>query len=226
MSQSVTEFVYLRLKSSVRPEDPSNAAGKEFLSILEQTKAQSGYNGSAWGRTHEDENSVIWMIDWADARGSCPASLLSPLLEAESAAISIYTSLHPPVSKTDLLTWNPVTEVCALAFPSSLSADERHTLMGHLAEFRGAVVQGLEACKAPVSWSMGQVERPGRMKHAESASGEAEFFLLVVGWKSVEAHMEAKETSRFLEAIAPIREMMLPPLPELGMKHVRFQKVD
>ena len=62
MPHTVTEFIYLKLKPTVKPEDPSNLEGKEFLSVLNGTKNQSGYESSAYGRTLEDESVVVWAI--------------------------------------------------------------------------------------------------------------------------------------------------------------------
>ena len=72
---------------------------------------------------------------------------------------------------------------------------------------------------------MGHVDRPSKLDHAKSASGQAFVHFLAVGWDSVEAHMKAKETDKFTESIAPLRAKMLPPIPGLEMKHVSFQKV-
>lgn len=60
MSQTA-EFIFFKLKPSVRPEDP-NDEGTELLKIFEATKHQSGYHSSAWGRTVEDESVVAWVI--------------------------------------------------------------------------------------------------------------------------------------------------------------------
>lgn len=72
---------------------------------------------------------------------------------------------------------------------------------------------------------MGQVERPITVAHEQSSSGHAIVYLLAVGWETVEVHKAAKETQEFVAGITPIREKMLPPVPGLEMKHVRFQKV-
>ena len=72
---------------------------------------------------------------------------------------------------------------------------------------------------------MGHVDRPSTVQHAKSPSGHAILHLLAIGWETVEAHVQAKETEQFQQAIAPIREKMLPPVPGLEIKHVSFKKV-
>lgn len=58
----VCEFIYLRLRPDVRPEEPGNREGEQFMDVLRATKMQSGHESSAWGRTVEDENDVVWVI--------------------------------------------------------------------------------------------------------------------------------------------------------------------
>ena len=62
MAHPVTELVYFQLKSTVKPEDPANEEGQALLDLFNNTKQQSGYQSSAWGRTKEDENIVVWVI--------------------------------------------------------------------------------------------------------------------------------------------------------------------
>lgn len=62
---AVTEFIYFQAKSSVKPEDPSNDEGAALLRLFKATKSQSGHLSSAWGRTAEDENIIVWAIGWS-----------------------------------------------------------------------------------------------------------------------------------------------------------------
>lgn len=62
MALPVTEFIYFQLKSSVKPEDPASEEGQALLNLFTNTKQQSGYQNSGWGRTKEDENIVVWAI--------------------------------------------------------------------------------------------------------------------------------------------------------------------
>jgi hypothetical protein len=123
------------------------------------------------------------------------------------------------------LTKNPVTELCALPFPSNLSVPETKALNADLINFRTALIEELPQGEGPRSWTMGHVDRPGTVQHTKSPSGQAMIYLVAVGWESVEAHKKAKETEQFGKSIAPIRQKMLPPVPGLEMKHVSFHKI-
>lgn len=99
-------------------------------------------------------------------------------------------------------------------------------LNGDLINFRSAVAEQLPQEAGPQSWAMGHVDRPSPFKHDKSPTGLAVLRFLAVGWESVETHKVAKETEQFRTSIAPVREKMLPPVPGLEMKHVKFQLVE
>lgn len=166
-------------------------------------------------------------IEWADARGSAHTDSLNPFLDATAKVplIALYTALSPAGNSTDSLVENPVTELCALAFPDSFSAAESKDLLGYLSNFRTALMEELPAGSRPESWAVGQVDRPSTIPHPESPSGRAVVHLCAIGWETVELHKEAKKTEQFGRGIAPIRERMLPAVPGLEMKHVSFQKL-
>lgn len=85
-------------------------------------------------------------------------------------------------------------------------------------------MEQLPQSAGPLSWTMGQLDRPSKLDHANSPSGQALVHFLAVGWESVEAHLKAKETDKFTEGIAPLREKMLAPIPGLQMRHVSFHE--
>ncbi|EDN07202.1 predicted protein [Histoplasma mississippiense (nom. inval.)] len=71
----------------------------------------------------------------------------------------------------------------------------------------------------PPRWlSIGWVERPGTVEHADSASGEAELAILVIGWESIQEHEAAIGTDEFERAIAPVRRKMFPGTKVLEMR--------
>ncbi|EAW11280.1 uncharacterized protein ACLA_089720 [Aspergillus clavatus NRRL 1] len=221
----VVEFVFFKLRSSVKPEDPSNEEGEALSKILTATKQQSGYQSSAWGRAVEDENPVVWVIVWDDEHDKCQWDCLAPFLEPKSEVIKVYSTLNPPVSATETFTTNPITEVVTLAFPSSLKPEEHKKLDEDLINFRLTLTEKLPEQLRPKSWTMGQIQRPGTLQHAKSPSGQAFVYVAAVGWESVETHMAARETKEFAESIQPIREKMIPPMQGLNMKHVSFRKI-
>lgn len=248
MAQISSEFVFFKVKSDVKPEDPTSELGEGLMKVFCATQQQSGHYSSAWGRTVEDPNMLVWVIgsffivllffyvdvlllngnlpEWTDARCAILSSLLQPFLEEDQPVTAIYATLSPPIRGTNTLTENPVTELCFLLVASDMSPYETRQLDADLINFRTALLGQLPQEAAPRSWSMGHVERPRTVKHDKSPNGLATVHLLAVGWETVETHNNAKKTKVFVDGITPIREkLLLPPVPELEMKHVRFQKV-
>ncbi|CAI7658190.1 unnamed protein product [Penicillium glandicola] len=228
MSQNVSQVTFFRVKSSVKPEDPSSEEGDALLKIFHTTQQESGHAHSSWGRTSEDENTIVWVIDWTDARSSVHIGLLEPFLAPENLQppSTLHVTFSPPLSCTETLTKNPVTELCILSFPSDLEVLTVREINADLINFRTTLVEQLPQAAGPRSWSMGHVDRPSKLPHEKSTSGQAFAHLLAVGWDSREAHLEAKETEKFVRSITPLREKMLPPIPGLEMKHVSFQKIE
>ncbi|KAJ5595042.1 uncharacterized protein N7459_001250 [Penicillium hispanicum] len=226
MSHATTEFIFFKVKPAVQPEDPDSDEGRALMEVFHSTKHQSGHHNSAWGRAIEDQSVIVWVVDWTDARGSSTMAHLKPFLaEIPQGPTAVFTTLSPSIVDSDTLTSNPVTELCPLAFPGSLTIPERKQLDGNLINFRTALMEQLPQAEAPKSWAMGHVDRPSTVPHEKSPSGDAIMHLLTVGWESVEAHMKAKQTEQFVQSIAPIREKMLSPVPGLEMKHVSFKKI-
>lgn len=62
MSQSISEFIFFQVKPSVRPEDPNNEEGERLLSVFRNTQPESGHQSSAWGRSVEDDNTIVWAV--------------------------------------------------------------------------------------------------------------------------------------------------------------------
>ncbi|CAI7622465.1 unnamed protein product [Penicillium pancosmium] len=226
MSQTISQFIFFKVQPEVRPEDPDSTEGRDLVAVFRTTKHQSGHRSSVWGRVVEDEDVIVWVVEWADARCSTAVALLEPFLAPSAQPpTALYTTLSPPISSTGTLTANPLTEICVLPFPSSLTVQETRQLDSDLINFRIVLIEHLPQASGPRSWTMGHVDRPSTVQHATSPSGRAVLHLLAIGWDSVEAHLQAKETEQFQQSVAPVREKMLPPVPGLEIKHVSFRKV-
>ncbi|KAL1970106.1 hypothetical protein VTN77DRAFT_6511 [Rasamsonia byssochlamydoides] len=228
---TITEIIYFRLKPSVKPEEAAaegtHSEGAAFLDLLFRTTERNGHLSSAWGRTEEDANSVVWVIEWADSSASARIDDLQPFIDPSSPEIiNFFAILNPPISTTDTLTKNPVTELVTLAVPSNLTPSEQKKWHEGSVAFRSALLEKIpQEDIRPLSWSMGYVERPATFEHPQSPTGHAFIYVSAIGWGSVEKHYAARETKEFADAIKPLREKMLLPAKGLAMKHVRFRKI-
>ncbi|KAJ5164233.1 uncharacterized protein N7500_006063 [Penicillium coprophilum] len=228
MSHNVSQVIFFRVKSSVKPEDPSSEEGEALLNIFRAAQQQSGHECSSWGRTSEDEDTIVWVVEWTDARSSINTRVLDPFLAPDNSQppSSLRVTFSPPLSCTETLTKNPVTELCTLSFPSDLDVLAVRKINADLINLRTTLVEQLPQSAGPRSWSMGHVDRPSKLPHEKSPTGEVFAHLLAVGWDDIETHLKVKETEKFITSIAPLREKMLPPIPGLEMKHVSFQKIE
>ncbi|KUL88942.1 hypothetical protein ZTR_03461 [Talaromyces verruculosus] len=231
-SPTFTEFIAFRLKPSVKPEEgESNREGEQLLDFFRETMLQSGHLGSAWGRTLEDENVVIWVIEWSDSSNSTPLSRLDPFIDYTNSddpttLLTFYSTLSPSISESDTLTTNPITELVTFAVPSDISPDNHKRFNNDQLAFRDALLNKATPESArPITWARGQIERPAEFEHQDSPSGKALVYLNVVGWKSREQHTQARDTKAFAETIEPLRKHVLMPVKGLDMKHVKFQKI-
>ncbi|RJE20588.1 hypothetical protein PHISCL_07074 [Aspergillus sclerotialis] len=231
MPANVTEFIFFKIRPDIKPEDPkSSEAGESLLTLFNDTKQQHGYLDSAWGRTFEDDDFVVWAVDWTDTRGASRAKLLTPFLQPETEVLTMYTTLTPSMSIKELCK-NPVTQLCPLTFPTSLTPDEHSRLNTSLANIRTQELTSPVDDARPLNWFMGHVDRPGIRTHPTSPSGEAFVVLMVIGWESVEAHVKVRDTEQFRGNLEGITDNLLPtgsgllPGESLGMTHVKFQEL-
>ncbi|KAI1834415.1 hypothetical protein DTO006G1_48 [Penicillium roqueforti] len=227
MSPIVSQVVFFRVKRSVKPEDPSSIEGKSLMRIFQATQHQSGHARSSWGYTFEDKDTIVWVVDWTDPRSTIDIQLINEFLAPDNPQppSSLRVTFSPPLSATETLTKNPVTELCTLSFPSDLEVSGMKQIDADLISFRIAMVEQLPQSMGPRSWSMGHVDRPSKLPHENSPSGQAFAHLLAVGWNSMEAHRKADKTENYARSMAPLRKKMLPPIPGLETKHVSFQKI-
>ncbi|OOF98929.1 hypothetical protein ASPCADRAFT_2353 [Aspergillus carbonarius ITEM 5010] len=214
----ITEFIYFHLNPSIKPEDPTNEAGASLLELFQNTKHQNGYQGSAWGRSIEDNNVIVWVI--------APNKPLTTFFATLSPPLNL-----PSSSNTSPITF-PITELFTPFFPSTLTPKETTSVHESLVSFRNELMNNLSEEQRPGAFVMGQVERPGSRRHGGSPSGEAFGMVVVVGWGSLEMHMGVKGTEAFGRGIQPIREWMLKGdgsgEGEEGfgiMRHVEFKEI-
>jgi hypothetical protein len=62
MALNTTEVIFFKVRNEVEPEDPANLQGEALLKLFRATQQQSSHHSSAWGRTVEDPNTLVWVI--------------------------------------------------------------------------------------------------------------------------------------------------------------------
>ncbi|KAI9810843.1 MAG: hypothetical protein M1827_006050 [Pycnora praestabilis] len=223
--QPATEILTLPLISRSELSDPSTDAGKVWQSTLSTVSQQDGYQRAYWGREIENPDVVQLLIDWdsvEDHQRFISSNPYAPFAKhlftiADPARphslIHVNFTPHPP-SRAVSSTSSPATEIATFYFPASVTAEEQKKYEDSYNRFTELLSKESDGFVAgSAGWSIEEVE------HESVGEGnKAKVFVLTYGWKSVEAHMQFRETSTFKKNIGLLRDG-----PKgVEMHHVKF----
>lgn len=199
-----TEIAHFPIDATANLEDPQSPSGAIWQSTLDTISQQDGYQRLYWGRRIEDPHLITFLVDWdsveahknfQNSRVYAPFEAhLSKILDGPGALHHANLSPHPPAAATSS-SRSPVTECLTLYHPTnpSVSAFEEKWQNFHSTAEKYA--EGYRSSSA--GWIAEELEYKG-----EKAAG----FAIFIGWDSVDAHINYRETAHFKETIAPIRE--------------------
>ncbi|KAH7230026.1 hypothetical protein B0J15DRAFT_473190 [Fusarium solani] len=217
-TSTFTELIFFHLPEEVKPEDPDNLKGKEFLGLFQQAKQQDGHCWSAWGRTEENKSALVWVVDntgeaqtltwsqfstteWSDDKATVSTSGLESMACPNPAIVKLRTKFTPSLSSVGGITSAPVVYITTMSFVAGVAAEEDAEIMS--------------------TWDSRPV-----VAHPDSRTGESLLSILMVGWQSAEQHYEIWKWSDFRAAyIGPVKAHMLSYPEGIGMKHVPFTLV-
>jgi hypothetical protein len=84
-----TELIFFHLPEEVKPEDPDNLKGKEFLGLFQQAKQQDGHCWSAWGRTEENKSALVWVVGKCSCFSQCRTNTRQYWRSSDANMVSI-----------------------------------------------------------------------------------------------------------------------------------------
>ncbi|KAF2000395.1 hypothetical protein P154DRAFT_466070 [Amniculicola lignicola CBS 123094] len=220
MSDPVVEVAYLPMVAGINLEKGEQAT--IWSDTLTTIAAQPGFIAQYWGFKIEEPETVQLNVEWDNIEShlnftQSPAygpflEHLTPLLSARPhlfhVGISPSTPLSGPVSA-------PVTECISIFFDSSIS---RSAYNANIDKFRE---EGTAKAKDVIGMANGWVvEGQTHEKVEEGEEGKAVQYTALIGWPSVEAHMEFRKTEEFSNVIGYLRDG-----PKgLKVHHVAFKK--
>jgi hypothetical protein len=134
--------------------------------------------------------------------------------------VKLRAQLTPSLSSVGGINSCPVTDITTMIFPTSAPTED--------------VVKVVEAMKEVVTRKIPENLRPSYyclttpetypvIEHPDSPTGKAVVNIAVVGWESRDQHYAIWKTPEFEEVIPPVRALMLPYSPGIGMKHTPFK---
>ncbi|CAD6573718.1 MAG: hypothetical protein ASARMPREDX12_006216 [Alectoria sarmentosa] len=215
-----TELATIPLASGAAIEDADSPAGKVWQSTLDTVSQQDGFQRAYYGREVENQ-SVLQLFIGSSIPSSPPtnhatdtstptdwdsldhhkqfigsptygpfAKHLMTIVDGPLTMLHANFAPHPPTAA--LGTASPVTEVLTFYFEG-----ENDGFDSKLRQFIKVISDNAEGFKAASGgWVIEDVEYKGK-------KGKA--YVAILGWESVEAHMNFRETQTFKDSINIVR---------------------
>ncbi|PNP76445.1 hypothetical protein FNYG_10231 [Fusarium nygamai] len=222
----ITEFIYFHLPEEVKPESIQDPDGKRILNLFKEAKLQDGYNWSAWGRSEEDRNALVWVIEWSNEDSTISVNELENLACPSPAIVKLRTILTPTLSSVGGINAAPIVDLTTMPFVAGLSVDDDAGTREVLSTMREAVLNKLPKDLAPSYWVMSTWDTRPVVPHPESPTGQSVLSVLVVGWQSTQQHYDIWKLQDFRSKyIGPVKAKMLSYPAGIGMKHIAFNLI-
>lgn len=139
---------------------------------------------------------------------------LSNLFDGKPTIYHVAFNPHPPTTALSE-TSAPATEVLTMYFPTSISSSDMDAHTSNMEQLAKAI-QSCDGCKGySAGWSLEEVPYNG---------SKAKVYLAVIGWQSVQHHMNARETQTFKDNAPLLKKDG----GNLGLEvcHINAQRVD
>ncbi|KAG9502149.1 hypothetical protein J7337_004974 [Fusarium musae] len=221
-----TEFIYFHLPEEVKPENVENEKGKRLLDLFQEAKLQDGYNWSAWGRSEEDRNALVLVIEWSNEDSTMSTNELENLACPTPAIVKLRTTLTPTLSSVGGIKSAPVVDITTMPFVAGMSVEDDTGTREVLSTMREAVLNKLPEDLKPSYWVMSTWDTRPVVPHPESPTGQSMLYVLVVGWQSTQQHYNIWKFEDFRSKyIGPVKAKMLSYPEGIGMKHIAFNLI-
>lgn len=204
-----TEIALLKLKPNTNIKDghAKTTWDESLKTILDQPGAQRAY----YGITEEDPTMLRLFIDWdsvkhhkefmsSDVYGPFGEKLMT-LLDGIEGLYHSHLTPHPP-SKALSQSSSPATELLTVYFPAHYSSHQMSKFQSDMAQLVGAIESngGDSFTGFAGGWCVeDEVKSPANQEHKGKA------YFAAIGWKSVKAHLDFRETEHFKKNIHLLR---------------------
>lgn len=222
MAAPVTELVDFALP----PEADLAAAFPAACATLTQ---QPGCRAARYARHHEDAARLTMFVDW-DSVGAhetyCANTVVySPFYAAlapysTAGAPALYHAALDPPATGGVLDVAPAVEVLHVHFPADYSREQQQATVETVREF--FAISEKAAGKEGMDLLVGAPTLGWAVEEREFKGEKARVLVVMIGWKSVEAHMQYRDTDAFRESIGMVRG--LEGLKGLSVYHVACAK--
>ncbi|KAF8850345.1 hypothetical protein BDZ45DRAFT_633090 [Acephala macrosclerotiorum] len=198
MALQATEIVYITLKPGIELEGTS-ASAQAWADIIATLQRQDGYQRLYYGRTVENPNLLIMMIDWDSVDAHNKFMSLPEYTPFAQRLGLIIEGIHlhhflPTPSPPSVLGTAPVIEFA--------------TFYDAAPDFKASLEKFIKVMDNPegtAGHAYGEIIEEVS-KHADGEEGKkGKAVVLTIGWESVDTHMKFRETEKFKSNIGLIR---------------------
>ncbi|KAK8102287.1 hypothetical protein PG984_015433 [Apiospora sp. TS-2023a] len=202
---------------------PSADLDTAFPAACQTLTQQPGCRAARYSRHHEDATKLTLFIDWdspsAPTRPSTAPSTppLAPL--STTTPLPYHVALDPP-AQGGVLDIAPAVEVLHVHFPVDYSSEQERATVKTIHEF--FAISQKAAGKEGTDLLVGTPTLGWAVEEREFKGEKARVLVVMIGWKSVEAHMQYRDTEAFRESIGMIRG--LEGLKGMSLYHVACAK--
>ncbi|RMZ87824.1 hypothetical protein DV736_g4959, partial [Chaetothyriales sp. CBS 134916] len=207
-----TEFVSFPLREGQTPHDPASRTATIIKETFDTIAQQPGFQRLYWGTETENPNILRIAIDWDSVDhhiNFTKTEKYKLFIENFGQIVDIskgvlyhaHLSPHPPTRAISQPT-TPATETLVAFFPSSYSKADQDKFEE---DFKN-ILSALETHGADISTSTasGWVVEELPIPNSESnETGKA--FVALIGWISVQAHLDFRNTQAFKDNIHWLR---------------------
>ncbi|KIW20547.1 hypothetical protein PV08_01122 [Exophiala spinifera] len=205
----VTETVLAPMSDEKIPADYSGDSGQKLKDLFTTIVAQDGCQQLFWGPQVENPGTLCLFVDWASVdhhKKFIASEAYKPFVEAFTGLLTGSMSMyhvgfdpHPP-TPTLVGSTPQVTEFITAYFPKDYSAENQRTFHEIMLAFGDVVSKTAKGFKASRGgFVREEVTDP---KSSEPCLG----YVTLIGWESVQAHLDYRETQAFKDNIVSMRE--------------------
>jgi len=193
-----TEVVFLPLKKEIDTQGGRFHSALE--TILKAGKAQRLYGG------HQVEHPNVYtaFIDWSSieehmefTKQEIYPAFLNDAKDMCDGPLSLYHVHFEPFPPS--VAFSEATEFITAYFPADYSSEDQQTFHDSMKKFGAIVKSAWEGCRGSVGgWVAEELEDP-------KTSEKAKAYIALIGWQSVQSHMDFRETQSFKDNIHVLR---------------------
>ncbi|KAJ9647048.1 hypothetical protein H2201_007216 [Coniosporium apollinis] len=212
-----TEIAFIPLIPNSDVDDESSDASEVIKSSITTVSGQEGFQAAYYGRYVERADMLQLVVDWASLEAHetfMKSGTYQPFLKHLKSIASGDPELYHVRFETPFARPSsaPVTELVTLYFEPSYDPADFKENWQKFSETAAKNAEGIRSMAA--GWS---IEERYHKSLGEGVKGKV--FVGAIGWTSVEAHMDYRETEAFKDSVKYLRDG-----PKgIEMHHVEFK---